>query len=138
MIQDSSLHPALRSICAWIGPVLLATSASAQVDTIEVQRLTATAPTLLGNFGTHIDLDGDTLVVGEQNYSIFPEMSGNASVWTRDGEDWAWQADLEPSVPQDLDYFGADPETGHELARVTQLGHKGAIVHEAVKAAAEG
>ncbi|MFT7678684.1 MAG: hypothetical protein ACI8QC_002679 [Planctomycetota bacterium] len=103
---------------------LLSNLAVAQVDAREIQKLPSPNPTVLGQFGTHVDICGDTAVVGEANYSIFPEMPGNAWVYVRSGGTWSMQAHLLPSVSQTLDWFGAVSLAGDSLAIGAQ-GHTG-------------
>lgn len=102
----------------------LSSAAAAQVDAIETLKLLSPNPTVLGQFGTHLDLCGDTAVVGEANFSIFPEMPGNAWVYVRNSGTWSMQAHLLPSVSQSLDWFGAASLEGDTIA-VGALGHGG-------------
>lgn len=69
------------------------------------------------NFGDHIDLDGDTLVVGAPNQSSDASNSGAVYVFTRDtAGNWTQQAYLKASNPQANAAFSNVAISGDTLA----------------------
>jgi hypothetical protein len=70
--------------------------------------LTAPSPRAGGFFGKAVEIDGDTIVVGEPAFR-HPETSkkiGAAHVFVRSGTTWTWQATLFHPSPNGGDNFG--------------------------------
>ena len=89
MIQRSSLRPALRSTCAWIGPVLLATSAAAQVDTVdrtgvEMEALHACSIAALTVYDMCKSADRG-MVIGD--LALWEKTGGRSGTYRRPGDD---------------------------------------------------
>lgn len=59
------------------------------------------------DFGTAVDLAGDTLLVGSPGYDGYAVNQGSAWVFTRSGSIWTQNARLLPSDPQEGNNFGA-------------------------------
>lgn len=59
------------------------------------------------DFGTAVDLAGDTLLVGSPGYDGYAVNQGSAWVFTRSGSTWTQNARLRPSDPQEGNNFGA-------------------------------
>lgn len=66
------------------------------------QLLEAPTPTSGGRFGETLDIDGDTMVIGEPGWT---SNTGRAHVFVRQGATWTWQATLQPVT--DLTSFAA-------------------------------
>ncbi|HVE91074.1 MAG TPA: FG-GAP repeat protein [Actinomycetota bacterium] len=99
-------RPALRafalSLCLTAGLLLPIPSATA---TEELVKLTASDGAVLGHFGNHVDVSGDTAVVGAPGMHGNPRV-GAAYVFTRAGDKWVEQAKLTPSDGGPGDRFG--------------------------------
>lgn len=72
------------------------------------QLLEAPTPSSGGRFGETLDLDGDSLVIGEPGWM---SNAGRAHVFVRQGATWTWQATLEPVL--DASTFAGDAVAIH-------------------------
>jgi hypothetical protein len=68
---------------------------------------TLTDPTEPPDYGYHVAIDGDTIVVGAPHESGGPQGAGSAYTYRRAGTTWTPDGMLQATTPQDNDGFGA-------------------------------
>jgi hypothetical protein len=85
----------------------------------EVAKVAPLHPTVFGNFGRSLALEGDTLLVGDPNTgtTAFSD-EGAAFVFVREGTTWTQQARLTASDLQPEDHFGFDVALNRSVAVV--------------------
>jgi len=77
-------------------------------------KLTASDPHYYDQFGSDVEIDGDTIVVASYHKNA-SNYEGAADVFVRDGTNWVHQARLYASDPQYLSYFGYDVDISGDL-----------------------
>lgn len=76
-------------------------------DWVEVKKLTASDGLANDEFGTSVDIDGDTIIVGSVFNDNLPTLNpGAAYIFVRNGNDWIEQDKLMASDGIDNDNFG--------------------------------
>jgi hypothetical protein len=70
------------------------------------QQITPNPAHAYAEFGTAVDLDENTLLVGSPAYNGYSRNQGSAWVFTRSGTTWTQRAQLLPSDPQEGNSFG--------------------------------
>ncbi len=108
MRRSLGSRPALRALALSLGLTAgLIFSIPSATATEELVKLTASDGTVLGHFGNHVDVSGDTAVVGAPKMHFNAVAGpGAAYVFTRSGDAWVQQAKLTPSDGLPGDRFG--------------------------------
>ncbi len=83
-------------------------------------------------FGTAVDVDGDTAIVGAPNVGLgVGPAQGRAYVFVRSGDDWALEATIEPTSPIAGSFFGTSVAIDGDTALVGAFFEdEGANVHQ--------
>ncbi|MEQ9096690.1 MAG: GC-type dockerin domain-anchored protein [Phycisphaerales bacterium] len=100
---------------------LMLSGAAFGQDWIETQRLTADEPAMEDVFGSAIDFDGESIIVGVPNLDSDLENEGGAYVFVRDGEGWRRQAVLRSASPEIDGIFGSSVAIQGDLAVVGSI-----------------
>lgn len=81
---------------------------------MQTAKLTASDPHYYDQFGSDVEIDGDSIVVASYHKNA-SNYEGAADVFVRDGTNWVHQARLYASDPQYLSYFGYDVDISGDL-----------------------
>ena len=85
---------------------------------VEEQKLTASDPGGGDRFGWSVSLKGDLVLIGASGDDDYPNSSGSAYIFTRDGNEWSETAKLRSEEVQDVYAFGVSVSTDGEHAIV--------------------
>ena len=102
--------------------------AQAQPTPSEIDKLLGSGSVERSGFGSSIDIDGDTAVIGEYTFGAFqPAVPFAAYVFTRENGAWTEQQRL-PSTGTNPDYFGARVAIEGDTILAGGLGDEGEVL----------
>ena len=118
-MNSKPIRLSIIGVCALVG-VALHSSASAQCDPIETQKILAADGRALGDFGVAIAIEGDTALIGTEG-SDYGTNSGSAYVFQRVGDVWHQVVKLVPSDIAPVDFYGCSVSISGTIAIVGAL-----------------
>lgn len=104
-LTGTVLYPPQPTIAKALSPV---DSPGQKIPETELARIIASDGTLTAKFGTSVDIDGDTLVIGAPfSRDAADATRGAVYIYVRSGSTWNFQAKLDPPVGSGSAAFGS-------------------------------